>query len=61
MMGIPNVTKELVEYLEHICPDSSPALTTPEREIWFIAGKADLVRHLRSVFDDQNLNILKGS
>jgi hypothetical protein len=61
MAGIPNITPELIEYLESICPDQSPSLTTAERAIWFDAGKADLVRHLRGVFDEQSQNILEGN
>ena len=57
MMGIPTVSRDLLEYLEGICPDASPALTTPEREVWFKAGQANLVKHLRSVFDEQNETI----
>jgi len=57
---LPQITPELIEYLEGICPDRCPDLSTPEREIWFRAGKADLVRHLRRVFDDQNETVLSG-
>jgi len=58
MAGLPHVTDDLVEYLENVCPDQSPSLTTPERQIWFNAGKADLVRHLRSIWEEQQQNIL---
>lgn len=61
MKGIPSVPKELLEYLEGICPDTSPRLTDNDREIWFKAGKVDIVRHLRSVFDEQNETILEGN
>lgn len=61
MERIPVVTKDLLEYLEKICPDHSPRMTDNDREIWFKAGKADLVRHLRSVFDEQNETILEGN
>lgn len=60
MSTIPQVTQELVEYLEGICPDSSPSLDTPDRNIWFNAGKVSVVKHLRSLFDEQNQTILKG-
>ena len=60
MKHIPEITIELVEYLEGICPDASPSLTTGEREIWWNAGKVDLVRHLRSIHDEQNVTILQG-
>jgi len=56
----PKVSLELVEYLEGICPDRSPALDTPDRSIWHNSGKVALVRHIRSLFDEQNTTILKG-
>jgi hypothetical protein len=61
MEGIPNINADLVDYLESICPDTSPSLSTPERQIWFDAGKADLVRHLRSIFEEQSQTILEGN
>lgn len=61
MNGVPYISAELIEYLESICPDQSPALSTPDRNIWFNAGKADLTRHLRSVHEEQSKNILEGS
>ena len=60
MKHIPEITKELVEYLEGICPDTSPSLKSGEREIWWNAGKVDLVRHLRSIHAEQNKTILQG-
>ena len=61
MKHLPEISKELVEYLESICPDSAPDLKTPEREIWFDAGKADLVRHLKSIHEEQSNTMLEGS
>jgi len=61
MEGIPNIDADLVDYLESICSDTSPSLSTPERQIWFDAGKADLVRHLRSIFEEQSQTILEGN
>ena len=61
MPGVPNITQDIVEYLEGICPDRSPHVDTPDRVIWFNAGRADLVSHLRSIFDEQNLTILEGN
>lgn len=52
--GIPYVDLELLEYLEETFPDRSPSLDDQEREIWFRAGKADLVKHLRILHDQQN-------
>jgi hypothetical protein len=61
MASLPQITPELVEYLENICPDQSPALQTPEREIWFNAGRVDLVKHLRSIFDEQQTTVFEGN
>ena len=61
MQGVPKVTQELLEYLEGICPDTSPRITDGDRDIWFNAGKAGLVKHLRGIFEDQNKNILEGN
>lgn len=57
----PDISKELMEYLESICPDRSPSLKTPERQIWFDAGKADLVRHLKILHEAQIETVLQGT
>ncbi len=58
MEGIPSVPRDLLEFLEGLYPDQSPDLKTPEREIWFKAGQAALIRKLRAVYDQQNETIL---
>ena len=60
MKHLPVITKELIEYLEGICPDAAPSLKSGDREIWWNAGKVDLVRHLRSIHDEQHNTILQG-
>lgn len=60
MKYIPEITPELIEYLEGICPNAAPSLKTGEREVWWNAGKVDLIRHLRSVHDEQQQTILQG-
>ena len=60
MKHLPEITKELMEYLEGICPDKAPALSATERQIWFDAGKVDLVRHLRSIYEEQSQTIIQG-
>lgn len=60
MSKIPVIDKELVEYLEGICPDSSPELTDGDRDIWFKAGKVHLVRHLKHLYQDQQNSALEG-
>ena len=59
-MDIPKIDTELVEYLEKLYPDRAPSLTTPEREVWFQSGQADLVRLLRAILDEQNQTVLAG-
>jgi len=61
MVAPPEISKALLDYLEGICPDKSPALTTPDRSIWFEAGKVDLIRHLRSVHADQSETAIQGT
>ena len=61
MVGTPHITPDLVAYLDKICPDQSPSLTTADRNIWFNAGKVDLVRHIRSLLEEQSVNILEGN
>ena len=61
MDSIPTISKELITYLDEICPDRSPSITTEDRRIWFAAGKVDLIRHLRSVYEQQNETVLKGN
>jgi len=60
MKHLPEITPELIEYLENICPDAAPSLKTDDRAIWWNAGKVDLVRHLRSLHDEQQQTILTG-
>lgn len=60
MNHIPEISPELIEYLEGICPDEAPSLKAGEREVWWNAGKVDLVRHLRSIHDEQQQTILQG-
>lgn len=60
MKHIPEITHELIQYLEGICPDASPRLNTGEREVWWNAGKVNLVEHLRSIHNEQNATVLKG-
>jgi hypothetical protein len=61
MLPIPVISVELITYLEKICPDRAPSIGTEDRRIWFDAGKVDLVRHLRTVYDQQNETVLQGT
>ena len=55
----PFVPPELVAWLETIYPDRCPALTTPDRDIWFAAGQAQVVRKLHQMVEHQQQNILE--
>jgi hypothetical protein len=54
----PHVPKELVEHLDRIYPDECPSLLLPDREVWFRAGQASVVRRLIAQLELQNENIL---
>lgn len=58
MAKLPTISLELIEYLEGIAPDRSPKIDTPDRAIWFQAGKVDLIRHLKMVHEQQTQTIL---
>jgi hypothetical protein len=60
MEKLPKITPELLEYLEGICPDKAPSVSIGERELWVNVGKVQLTRHLRSIFEEQQENILQG-
>lgn len=52
-MKIPHVSTELIEYLEKVYKDQVPRITATEREVWRQVGTVDVVRHLRSLHEDQ--------
>ena len=54
-MDIPNVSKALLAQLEARFPDRSPKLDTPERKVWFDAGRASVVALIRSWWEQVNL------
>ncbi len=58
MSSIPNIDKQLLDYLGRMYPDVSPEISMSEREIFFRRGAVDVVRTLRRIHDDQNENIL---
>lgn len=53
MKPLPLITEELLSYLERLYPDIMPmdevSLTTTSR----MQGRVDVVRHLRSVYEQQ--------
>jgi len=50
----PPIDKALIRKLEEIYPDKCPSIDLPDREIWRYGGQVELVRMLRSVYDEQN-------
>lgn len=55
----PIVTKELLDYLRERYPDRVPSIEETDRQIWQSVGSVGVVRHLQSIFDEQNNNILR--
>lgn len=55
----PIITRELIEYLDRLYPDKAPDVMTPDRDIWMDAGSVRVVRHLRSVLEEQEQNVLE--
>ena len=50
----PPIDEVLIRKLEEIYPDKSPSIETSDREIWRYGGQVELVRMLRSVYNEQN-------
>ena len=52
--SVPPISKALMEYLQTSFPLKSPKLDTPDRLIWYDAGKRSLVDHLQAHYDNQH-------
>ena len=50
----PPIDEVLIRKLEEIYPDRGPSIETSDREIWRYGGQVELVRMLRSVYNEQN-------
>ena len=57
-MEPPLISQELIDYLDHQFPNQCPRITFTDRQIWFGAGSASVVKHLMRVKEDQEENIL---
>ena len=55
----PQVSRELIEWLEEQFPLKSPELDTQERVIFYAVGQRSVVDHLVAVFKEQNETILE--
>tara|TARA_R100000781_G_scaffold20770_2_gene15707 strand:- start:534 stop:707 length:174 start_codon:yes stop_codon:yes gene_type:complete len=42
----PNITEEIIKYLQEAYPDKAPDISMEEKLIWFTAGQVSVVRHL---------------
>jgi hypothetical protein len=52
------ISQELIDYLEKQFPNKSPDLNDNDRNIWFKAGQASVVTHLKKILSDNENNIL---
>lgn len=59
MDPLPPIPQNLVDKLEEIIPERCPSLSMSDREIWFYAGKRELVRILKDHYESQNQTILE--
>jgi len=50
-----------IAYLKSQFPDTCPALSLSDREIWFRAGQASVWKHLLSVLEDLEERAMLGS
>lgn len=55
---VPNLTREQVEALDSIFPESSADLTWTDREVWYRSGQRSVVRFLWKQLEIQEENIL---
>jgi hypothetical protein len=56
---IPNLSEALVTALAVQFPDQAADLSWPEKEVWFKAGQASVVRWLAARLQEQNENGLE--
>tara|TARA_E500000178_G_scaffold303204_1_gene313237 strand:- start:1823 stop:2020 length:198 start_codon:yes stop_codon:yes gene_type:complete len=55
----PVITQELLDYLREQYPDRVPSIDNSDRQVWSHVGAVGVVRHLESLFEEQNRNILR--
>jgi len=58
MTKLPVVEKDLLDYLEGAFPDTCPNYKDSDREIWMAVGAVSVVRNLRTIYEEQQNNIL---
>lgn len=50
---VPQVTEELLKYLEVTFPDRCPSLGDSDRDIWVAVGGRKVVEHLKGLYEAQ--------
>ena len=60
MEYFPPIDERLVAALEAKFPDQAPSIQMSEKEVWFAAGRADVVRWLALKLEEQNQQNLEG-
>lgn len=50
----PKIPQALVDYLDKAIPDRCPSIDTPDRKVWFDAGRRSVVVFLQTLLQHQN-------
>tara|TARA_B100000575_G_C22878685_1_gene512162 strand:- start:170 stop:361 length:192 start_codon:yes stop_codon:yes gene_type:complete len=58
MSYFPTIDKKLLAVLAEKFPDKSPSLDLSDKEVWFRAGQASVVRYLIAQYEVQEQNPL---
>ena len=56
MDNFPVVDERVVAALVKVFPDRCPDIQTPEKQVWFDAGRADVIRFLAAKLQEQEQN-----
>tara|TARA_R100000152_G_C6758339_1_gene182213 strand:+ start:995 stop:1186 length:192 start_codon:yes stop_codon:yes gene_type:complete len=59
MSYLPDIDKKLVAALAEKFPDKSPSLDFSDKEVWFRAGQASVVRYLAAQQEAQEQDPLR--
>lgn len=50
----PEITYELIKWMERTYPDRVPLIDTSEREVWASVGEQRVITRLRQMYDQEN-------
>jgi hypothetical protein len=53
-VNLPDLSTALVEALEKLFPDCCPDISLTDRQVWFAAGRADVIKYIREQYRRQN-------